>query len=199
MAELDLFRNFRRGAAAPSTNAQRRASARLASALDEATGGEHGTHVRASGRRRRLVVLAAAVLVVVVGAASAFGTVRGLFGDEQHFKRSFFDGEGKRGSFGVRILSNRSWRIVPETATDIVAPTGRYVQVTGRGRVVRIGDHAQAWHARLEGFVTRPGEAKQRVVITMKGRPKGVFVLTPLQPGVLKRDSGTLIYSHATG
>ena len=38
--------------------------------------------------------------------------------------------------------------------------------------------------ARLEGFVTRPGEAKQRVVITMKGRPQGVFVLTPLQPGI---------------
>ena len=76
---------------------------------------------------------------------------------------------------------------------------GQYVQVTGRGRVVRIGDHAQAWHARLEGFVTRPGEQRQRVVITMKGRPQGVFVLTPLEPGVLKRDSGTLIYSHATG
>ena len=146
-----------------------------------------------------LVVLAAAVLVVVVGAASAFGTVRDVFGDEQHFKRSFFDSEGKRGSFGVRILSNRSWRIVPETATDIVTPTGQYVHVTARGRVVRIGDHAQAWHARLEGFVTRPGEAKQRVVITMKGRPKGVFVLTPLQPGVLKRDSGTLTYTYATG
>ena len=58
---------------------------------------------------------------------------------------------------------------------------------------------AQAWSARLEGFVARPGEAKQRVVITMKGRPEGVFVLTPLQPGVLKRDSGTLTYTHATG
>ena len=47
--------------------------------------------------------------------------------------------------------------------------------------------------------MTRPGEAKQRVVITMKGRPKGVFVLTPLQPGVLKRDSGTLIYTSPPG
>ncbi len=158
--------------------------------------------VRQSGRRRRLVALAAAALVVVVGAASAFGTVRGLFGDEQHFKRSFFDTEGKRGIFGVRILSNRTWRIVPEPTTDgasNVAPTGQYVQVTGRGRVVRIGDHAQAWHARLDGFVTRPGEARQRVVITMKGRPQGVFVLTPVQPGVLKRDSGTLTYRGATG
>jgi hypothetical protein len=159
-------------------------------------------HSSAQDRRRRLVVLAAALLVVVVGAASAFGTVRGLFGDEQHFKRSFFDSEGKRGSFGVRILSNRSWRIVPEPVTDgssTVAPTGQYVQVTGRGRVVRIGGHAQAWSARLEGFVTRPGEAKQRVVITMKRRPQGVFVLTPLQRGTLKRDSGTLTYTGATG
>ena len=31
--------------------------------------------------------------------------------------------------------------------------------------------------------MTRPGEAKQRVVITMKGRPQGVFVLTPLEAG----------------
>ena len=149
------------------------------------------------------VSLAVAVLVVVVGAASAFGTVRGPFGDEQHFfKRSFFDTEGKRGIFGVRILSNRSWRIAPEPTMDgasNVDPTGQYVQVTGRGRVVRIGDHAQAWHARLEGFVTRPGDARQRVVITMKGRPEGVFVLTPAQPGVLKRDSGRLTYTGATG
>ena len=87
MVELDLFRNFRRGVAAPSPDAQRRASARLARALDEATGGEQGTRVRPSGRRR-LLVLAAAVLVVVVGAASAFGTVRDLFGDgKQHVQR----------------------------------------------------------------------------------------------------------------
>jgi hypothetical protein len=166
--------------------------------------------VRASGGRRRLVVLAAAVLVVVVGAASAFGTVRALFGGEQHVARFFFASEGKRGSFGVRILSTRpnaptsyeqvrSWRIVPEPEGSSVPTTGQYVQVTGRGRIVRIGGHAQAWSAPLEGFVARPGEAKQRVVITMKGRPEGVFVLTPLEPGVLKRDSGTLTYTHATG
>jgi len=164
------------------------------------------------GSRRRLIVLAAAVLVVVVVTASAFGTVRGLFGGEQHVARFFFANEGKRGSFGVRILSTRpnaptsyeqvrSWRIVPEPATDgpSTVATGQYVQVTGRGRVVRIGGHAQAWSARLEGFVTRPGEPRQRVVITMKGRPQGVFVLTPLEPGVLKRDSGTLTYTGATG
>jgi hypothetical protein len=80
-----------------------------------------------------------------------------------------------------------------------VASTGQYVRVTGRGRVVRIGGHKQGWSARLEGFVTRPGEAKQPVVITMKRRPEGVFVLIPREPGVLKRDSGTLIYTYATG
>jgi hypothetical protein len=47
--------------------------------------------------------------------------------------------------------------------------------------------------------MSRPGEAKQRVVITMKGRPQGVFVLTPLQPGFLKRDSGTHEHTATTG
>ncbi len=49
-----------------------------------------------------------------------------------------------------------------------------------------------AWHARLVGLVTRPGEDTQRVVITEKGGVEGVFVLTPLEPGILKRDSGTV-------
>jgi hypothetical protein len=80
-----------------------------------------------------------------------------------------------------------------------VPGTGQYAQITGRGRIVRIGGHAQAWNAGLVGFVTRPGAAKQRVVITLKGRPKGVFVLTPLQPGVLKRDSGTQRKTAAFG
>ena len=125
MVELDLFRNFRRGVAAPSTDAHRRASVRLARALDEATGGQHGTRVPASGRRSRLVVLAAAVLVVVVGAASAFGTVRDLFDNGPHGERNNFAIEGKRGSFSVRILSSRpnaptsyeqvrTWRLVLE-------------------------------------------------------------------------------------
>jgi hypothetical protein len=63
--------------------------------------------------------------------------------------------------------------------------TGQYAQVTRRGRYVGLRPirTISAWHARLEGFVTRPGEATQRVVITMKGRPFGIFVLTRLQPG----------------
>jgi len=36
-----------------------------------------------------------------------------------------------------------------------------------------------------------PEAAKQRVAITMKDLPDGTFVLDPLQPGALKRDSGT--------
>ena len=158
-------------------------------------------------RGRRLVGIVAASLVLVVGSASALGTVRDLFGDgKPHVQTGFFPGEGKRGSFTVRILFTRDaggkqvrrWSIVPD-APAMVSSTGQYAQVAGRGRIVRIGGHAQAWNARLEGFVTRPGEAKQRVVITMKGRPQGVFVLTPLQPGVLKRDSGTLTYAFTTG
>ena len=166
----------------------------------------------------RVQFLAAVGLVVTVGLAASSGAASApATGSRQtdfahgklHVGTTFFASEGKRGSFRVWILTSqpnaptsyepvRTWRIVPEPAPD-VTPTGQYVQVNGRGRVVRIGGHKQAWSARLEGFVTRPGEAKQRVVITMKARPKGAFVLTLLEPGVLKRDSGTLIYTHATG
>ena len=37
-----------------------------------------------------------------------------------------------------------------------------------------------------------PDAAKQRVAIDMKIYPQGTFVLTPLQAGPLKRDSGTI-------
>ena len=42
-----------------------------------------------------------------------------------------------------------------------------------------------------------PDTAKQRVAISMKGLENGTFVLTPLQAGTLKRDSGTvsLVYN----
>lgn len=148
-----------------------------------------------------LVSLAAAVLVVV-GTASAFGTARDLFGSVPHVQRSFYPSEGKRGSFTLRFVSmrdaegnrTREWRILPEpqiyAESASVPATGQYARVSGRGRILRGGGHAQAWHAGLVGFMTRPGEAKQRVVITMKGRPMGTFELTPLQPGFLKGDSG---------
>ena len=37
-----------------------------------------------------------------------------------------------------------------------------------------------------------PDAAKQRVRISMKNPDNGTFVLTPLQAGTLKRDSGTV-------
>ena len=157
-------------------------------------------------RGRRLVGVVAALLVLVVGTASAFG-VRDLFANQPHAQRSFYPSEGKRGSFTVRLVhmddgagnGTSEWRIVPEPTLGTPAPTGQYVHVSGRGRILRIGGHAETWHAGLAGFVSRPGEAKQRVVITMKGRPKGVFVLTPLQPGFLKRDSGTHEHTATMG
>ena len=63
MNELDLFRDFCRGVAAPSAEAQRRASARLASALDEVVGREKAARLRHGRRRWPLVALAAAILV----------------------------------------------------------------------------------------------------------------------------------------
>ena len=64
MNELDLFRDFSRGVATPSADAQRRASARLASAIDEAVGREKAARLRQGRRRWPLVALAAAILVV---------------------------------------------------------------------------------------------------------------------------------------
>ena len=95
MVELDLFRNFRRGVAAPSPDAHRRASARLARALDEATGDVS----------RELACAPAAVAADSScsllrcsssswATASAFGTVRDLFGNGKH--------SGERNNFASR-------------------------------------------------------------------------------------------------
>jgi len=68
MDELDLFRDFRRGVAAPSGDAQRRASARLTSAIE-------GRHARGTGvarlirRRPGRTALAFAALAGVTAAA----------------------------------------------------------------------------------------------------------------------------------
>ena len=45
-----------------------------------------------------------------------------------------------------------------------------------------------------------PEAAKQRVAISMKGLGNGTFVLTPVQAGTLKRDSGTVsvVYNEPT-
>ena len=60
----------------------------------------------------------------------------------------------------------------------------------------------KARHAILVGLVTAvvltsvaaagPDAARQRVAISMKDLANGTFVLTPLQAGTLKRDSGTV-------
>jgi len=164
--------------------------------------------LRGAGRERRgrrLVAVVAALLVLVVGTASAFGTVRDLFGNGTRVGGGFHDMDGKRGIFFLRDVSitdaagnrSRGWRIeVVPPAPGLFPSTGQYAQVTGRGRYVelrRSKTFAGPRYARLVGFVTRPGEAPQRVVITENGRPFGVFVLTPLQPGILKRDSGTVM------
>jgi dipeptidyl aminopeptidase/acylaminoacyl peptidase len=72
MDELDLFRNFRRGVATPSADAQRRASARLASAIDEEVGREQAAHLHQGRRRWRAVALAAVILVAVLLVTPAF-------------------------------------------------------------------------------------------------------------------------------
>jgi hypothetical protein len=151
-------------------------------------------------RGRRLVAVVAALLVLVVGTASAFGTVRDLLGIGTPGGDALYAMQGKRGSFFLREVSitdagdrSRDWRIevVPGPAPGGLASTGQYAHVTGRGR--KGGNRPIRSHGRLEGFVTRPGEATQRIVITVKGGVQGVvFVLTPLQPGILKRDSGTV-------
>jgi hypothetical protein len=165
--------------------------------------------LRGAGARRerrvpRLVAVVAALLVLVVGTASGFGTVRDLLGIGTPSGDALYAMQGKRGSFFLRDISitdagdrSQGWRIevVPGPARGGLASTGQYAHVTGRGREggLRPISSPRLWHARLEGFVTRPGEATQRIVITVKGGVQGVvFVLTPLQPGILKRDSGTV-------
>jgi hypothetical protein len=152
-------------------------------------------------RVRRLVAVVAALLVLVVGTASAFGTVRDLLGYGTRGAEALHTMQGKRGGFFLRedsvidVKDGRGWRIevVPGPAPGGLTSTGQYAHVTGRGLFGPI----RAGSTRLKGFVTRPGEATQRIVITEKlitGKRgvHGVFVLTPLGPGTLKRDSGTV-------
>ena len=63
MNELDLFRDFSRGVAAPSAEAQGRASARLASAIDEVVGREKSARLHPGPSSLALVALAAVILV----------------------------------------------------------------------------------------------------------------------------------------
>jgi hypothetical protein len=125
----------------------------------------------------------------------------------EHSGHGWFPSKGKRGSFTVELRTTssgtlpikrtRSWwfgSLYPQAPMT----TGQYAQVTGGGGRLSSGGHQAGWYARLFGVVSRHGGAKQRVLITLKGRPNGVFVLTPLEPGVLERDSGTQ-HSFGTG
>ena len=115
--------------------------------------------------------------------------------------------EGARGSFNVNLLfacpasvkcpraeGTQTWNADTRCHSAGCTPprrTGQYPRVIGGGRITNYGGHADAWHTRLTGLLTRPNAGRQQVVILIKGTPTGVFVLTPLQPGALKRDSGT--------
>lgn len=158
-------------------------------------------------RGRRLVGVVAALLVLVVGTASAFGTARDLLAPNEHIGHHWIPSKGKQGSFAVDLRNGsstgRSWRLVGAgTTPEIPRPTetdpGQYAHITGGGRRIVAGGHGADWYARVFGVVSRPGGTKQRVLITFKGQPNGVFVLTPLEPGALKRDSGTQ-HSFGTG
>ena len=124
MDELDLFRDFRRGVAAPSADARRRASTRLTSALEEAKGREQAVGLRHGRRRRRRVALAAAA-VAVVGAASAVATAHEFFFvDAKPFAR----GKLTRTVDGIRFtldVPNTGWENGPaEKIGDKYRPGG---------------------------------------------------------------------------
>jgi hypothetical protein len=129
------------------------------------------------------------------------------FATGEHIGHGWFPSKGKRGRFTLdlwvrdygtlQMKRTGGWRFAK---FPLAGPTGtgQYAQVTGGGRRIVAGGHKAGAYARLFGWVSRPGGAKQRVLITLTGRPKGVFVLRPLEPGVLKRDSGTQ-HSFGTG
>jgi hypothetical protein len=67
----------------------------------------------------------------------------------------------------------------------------RHLQMRGGGHFVEAGGRGTSWYARLVGYVTPKGGPRQHVVVKLKGRGTGTFVITPTKPGTLKRDSGT--------
>ena len=105
MDELDLFRNFRRGADTPSADAQRRASDRLESVFAQAPSRAQADRRRGPRRWRHIVVLATAALVLVVGTASAFGTVRDLFLGIPNFNKEAIE-EFDRGLVSAFLVSD---------------------------------------------------------------------------------------------
>ena len=108
MAELDLFRNFRRAVAPMSAEAERRASVRLKAAIVEASAS--GRAARDDDGRRRIAVAIVAAVVVVVGAASAFATVGELFFDPSKSRKESRTVDGVEFTFTVPAgVENRGW------------------------------------------------------------------------------------------
>ena len=124
----------------------------------------------------------------------------------QHIGHGWFPSKGKRGSFTIDVQVRDSGTLpIKRTRSWVFGSypigamtTGQYTQVIGGGGRIVSGGRQAGSYTRLFGRVSHPGGAKQRVLIKFKGRPNGVFVLTPLESGVLKRDSGTY-HTFGTG
>jgi hypothetical protein len=116
---------------------------------------------------------------------------------DQNIYHGSFQLRGKRGSFYVALafpsVGRRSWDVIGSDFPRRARFFGQYTRLAGgHGKHVVAGGHKNSWQARLVGWVIPKDRGpKQRIVITLQGRPKGTFVLIPTQPGVLKRDSGT--------
>jgi hypothetical protein len=175
----------------------------LRALFDEAWRARRRRRLRYAGVAFSIAVVGAVVFSWMQGPTSTSGSPLALGGSSapvvrvatsQHFEYISFPSKGKLGRFTVVLLfgssGTRTWRFA-SSPPDAPPTSGQYAQITGGGGRFPAGGHQAAWYARLFGVVSRPGAAKQRVLIKLKGRAKGVFVLTPLEPGVLKRDSGT--------
>jgi hypothetical protein len=108
MAELDLFRNFRRAVAPMSAEAERRASVRLKAAMEASASGRAA---RDDDRpRRRIVVVVVAAVLVVVAAASAFATVGELLFDPSKPRKESRTVDDVEFTFIVPAgVENRGW------------------------------------------------------------------------------------------
>jgi Tol biopolymer transport system component len=109
MDELDLFRNFRRGVATPSADAQRRASARLESVLGEVVDRGKAARLRHGRRRWPLVALAGVILVGGLLVTPAFGIGDRLLSLIQG-KRDPLDVQAPAWSRDGRTIVFVSWR-----------------------------------------------------------------------------------------
>src|SRR5262245_48361040 len=163
--------------------------------LEQAIDRDLAARTRRARRGRRVFVIAVATLLVALGAASAFGAAHHFLGESKHVYHGVLPAQGKMGDVTIHLMfgSTRRWEIRPVAFVPGGGgpPSGQYVDVTGGGRVVQVGGHQQSWRARLEGFVARAGSAKQRVVVIIRGRPNGFFVIRPLQDGAVHADSGS--------